>query len=126
MRGLGGSSPCLLYYESDMRYPTDVKHLWESLEYIIKTLKQICKTTKTKQIRSKYNQLKREYIVYSRLRRKSYKNTKKMYLYSKEEKLNVIKYSDTEIEAFDVKLGHILFTSRTTTIAFGTMKLLYQ
>ena len=65
-------------YESDLRYPTDVKLLWESLDYIMRTLKRICKMTKTKQIRSKYKQLKKEYIIYSRLRKKSYKKTKKM------------------------------------------------
>ncbi len=65
-------------YETDIRYPTDVKLLWETLEYIVKKLKNICKTTQTKQPRSKYKEIKQEYIKYSRLRKKGYRRSKKM------------------------------------------------
>lgn len=65
-------------YETDMRYPTDVKLVWESLTYIKRELKKLCKATKTKQPRSKYNELQREYIIYSRLRRKGIKRSKKI------------------------------------------------
>ncbi len=65
-------------YESDMRYPTEAKLLYESLEYIYKKLCKECKQARVKKPRSKYKELKREYIIYSRLKKKSYKKTQKI------------------------------------------------
>jgi len=44
------------YYETSMRYPTNVKLLWESTEWSYKQLKLICKYLKIRMPRSKYEE----------------------------------------------------------------------
>lgn len=60
-------------YESEVRYPTNQKLLWESIEWSYHQLKLICKYKKLKLPRSKYLKWKERYYVYSRKRRKSVK-----------------------------------------------------
>ncbi|KXX72538.1 hypothetical protein [Flammeovirga sp. SJP92] len=65
-------------YESDVRYPTDVKLLWESCYYIFEKLPfRFCEELKIKRPRSKYVEQKRKYLTYSKRRRKGYKLTRK-------------------------------------------------
>jgi len=54
-------------YESELRYPTDQKLLWESLQWMYKQLGQLCKVLGVKMPRSKYLKWKKRYIGYSRL-----------------------------------------------------------
>jgi hypothetical protein len=64
-------------YESYIRYPTDVKLLWECCEQLWgKMIPQICKTFKLKQPRSKYAEQRKKYLHYSKLKRKTYRKTK--------------------------------------------------
>lgn len=58
-------------YESEVRYPTDQKLLWEAVHWHYNQLKRICKVLGVKMIRSKYLKWKRRYIGYSKMRRKT-------------------------------------------------------
>lgn len=65
-------------YESYIRFPTDVKLLWECCEWIFeKQLFKICKKAGIKRPRSKYHQQKKKQLVYARRKQKSFKLTKK-------------------------------------------------
>lgn len=58
-------------YESELRYPTNEKLLWESVDWSHRQLKAICKALGTKVPRTKYLKWKRRYISYSKMRRKT-------------------------------------------------------
>jgi len=60
-------------YESYMRYPTNVKLLWESTEWMYGQLKLTCKYLKIPTPRTKYLKQRDRYFAYSRKRRKSKK-----------------------------------------------------
>ena len=61
-------------YESYIRFPTDVKLLWESCEWIFeKQLFAWCKRLKVKRPRSKYQEQKKKQLTYDRKRRNTYK-----------------------------------------------------
>ena len=63
-------------YESDMRYPTDVKLLWEAVEWNHRLLKDHCKMLGVPLPRTKYVKWAGRYGSYSRSRRPS-KKTKR-------------------------------------------------
>jgi len=65
-------------YESEVRYPTDQKLLWESIHWSYHQMKTICKSLKIKLPRTKYIKWKKRYIGYSKTRRKTYKNRRKL------------------------------------------------
>ena len=58
-------------YESELRYPTDQKLLWESIEWSYKQMKKICKHLGVKVPRTKYLKWKRRNLAYSKMRRKT-------------------------------------------------------
>lgn len=61
-------------YESYIRYPTDVKLLWESCQFIYeKLLFKYCKLLGQKRPRSKYFEQKKRQLSYARRKKKSYK-----------------------------------------------------
>ena len=60
-------------YETSMRYPTNVKLLWESVDWCYGQLKLSCKYLKERTPRTKYLKQKERYSFYSRKRRKSKK-----------------------------------------------------
>ena len=60
-------------YETYMRYPTNVKLLWESTEWMYGQLKLTCKYLKIPSPRTKYLKQRNRYFAYSRKRRKSKK-----------------------------------------------------
>lgn len=60
-------------YESEVRYPTDVKLLWESVEWSYNRMRWVSKALKQRQLRSKYIKWKKRYIGYSKMRRKTKK-----------------------------------------------------
>lgn len=60
-------------YESEVRYPTDQKLLWESVDWSFNQMKIICKTLKLNLPRTKYLKWKKRYINYSKMRRKTNK-----------------------------------------------------
>jgi len=60
-------------YESEVRYPTDQKILWESVHWLYRQLKAFCKSLKVKLPRTKYIKWSRRYIGYGKMRRKTNK-----------------------------------------------------
>src|SRR5690606_23120922 len=53
-------------YESYIRFPTDVKLLWESCHWVFeKQLYRLCKVFRIKRPRSKYTDQKRKQLAYS-------------------------------------------------------------
>lgn len=63
-------------YETAMRYPTNVKLLWESVDWCYGQLKRTCKYLKISTPRTKYLKQKQRYSNYSRKRKKSKKERK--------------------------------------------------
>lgn len=64
-------------YETSMRYPTNVKLLWESTEWSYKQLKLICKYLKIRMPRNKYVEQWEKYNNYSHKRKRTHKETTK-------------------------------------------------
>jgi hypothetical protein len=62
-------------YETSMRYPTNVKLLWESTEWSYKQLKLICKYLKIRMPRNKYEEQWDKYNNYSHKRKRTHKET---------------------------------------------------
>src|SRR5690606_13776241 len=58
-------------YESEVRYPTNQKLLWEAVNWLYGQLRKTCKALGVKMMRSKYIKWKRRYIGYSKMRRKT-------------------------------------------------------
>ncbi len=65
-------------YESELRYPTDQKLLWESVDWLYRQVKQLCKTVGVKMPRSKYTKWKKRYIGYSKMRKKTIKKRRSL------------------------------------------------
>lgn len=64
-------------YESHLRYPTNVKLLWECVEWNYNQLKLLCKGLHVRMPRSKYLEQRDRYYQYQRKRKKLRKETKK-------------------------------------------------
>jgi hypothetical protein len=62
-------------YETSMRYPTNVKLLWEGIEWSYRQLKLICKYLKIRMPRNKYEEQWNKYNNYSHKRKKIHKET---------------------------------------------------
>jgi Transposase domain (DUF772) len=62
-------------YESSMRYPTNVKLLWESSDWVYGQTKRICKMLKIRSPRNKFLEQKDKYYQYSHKRQRSNKET---------------------------------------------------
>lgn len=65
-------------YESHVRYPTDVKLLWESVTRLHDLLEQMRKGLKLRRSRSNYNKHKKHYLAYHRSRKKSKRQDKRL------------------------------------------------
>ena len=64
-------------YESHLRFPTDVKLLWESCEWIWALLDAYCKSLGLKKVRRKQKQQHKAFINYQKRRRKTHKQERK-------------------------------------------------
>ncbi len=64
-------------YESYIKYPTDVKLLFDCTEYLFGAIKEVCQTIGIVQPRTKYKFQKRKQTNYSKLKRKPRKRTNK-------------------------------------------------
>jgi hypothetical protein len=62
-------------YETSMRYPTNVKLLWESVDWSYGQMVQLCKYLKVRVPRNKYAQQREKYMNYSRKRKKTRQET---------------------------------------------------
>jgi transposase, IS5 family len=56
-----------------MRYPTNVKLLWESVEWSYEQMARMCKYLKISTPRNKYPEKREKYMNYSRKRKKTRK-----------------------------------------------------
>ena len=65
-------------YESSIRYPTDVKLLWEGVDWSYKQLKKWSKKARISLLRTKYNKWMKRYISYAKMRRKTSKKKKQL------------------------------------------------
>ena len=65
-------------YESNIRYPTDVKLIWESVTKVYNMLSQKRKLFRLRRSRSNYERHKKNYMSYQRNRRKSKRKDKKL------------------------------------------------
>jgi hypothetical protein len=65
-------------YESYVRFPTDEKLLWESCEWVYSELKKACKVLGIRCPRSKYKDKEKDYLNYSKRRKKTHKLKLKM------------------------------------------------
>ena len=65
-------------YESHIRYPTDVKLLWESVFWTYVQLQQKSKDLKLRMPRTKYRKWMPRYISYSKMRRKTRKKRRSL------------------------------------------------
>lgn len=63
-------------YESEIRYPSNEKLLWECVHWNYKQLRTFCKSLKQPMPRTKYSKWKKRYVSYSKMRKKSIKKRK--------------------------------------------------
>ena len=63
-------------YESAIRYPTDVKLLWEAVSWSYEQMKGLSRMTGTRLLRTKYSKWERRYISYSKMKKKRRKKRK--------------------------------------------------
>jgi len=119
-------------YESAVRYPTDVKLLWESNEWIYRQIKSINKQLRGRMPRSKYKEQQVKYLAYSKKRRKTKKQTqkrKRSLLYLLEKQLNQLKGILLKASSKEVSLRlPNKFSERveTITIILQQQKALYE
>lgn len=109
-------------YESYIRFPTDVKLLWESCQWLWeKQIPFLCQTYRIKLPRSKFKEQKTKYVSYSKLRKKSYRKTR-----SRQKAL--LKLLDKGIEAYQSLLNRTQAKGLSIADAetFKTIKLVYQ
>lgn len=62
-------------YESQVRFPTDVKLLWECCEWVNGQMKKMCKWTKQRMPRSKFQEQNLKYFSYQKKRKKTYQQS---------------------------------------------------
>ncbi len=65
-------------YESNIRYPTDVKLLYESVSWIYNQILKLCKTNRIRLPRTKIKKWIPRYISYSKMRRKTKKKRRSL------------------------------------------------
>lgn len=65
-------------YESHLRFPTNEKLLWESIEWTHDQIAGLCRGLKVRRPRSKYNEIRKRYLSLSRKRKKTAKQKRKL------------------------------------------------
>ena len=65
-------------YESLMRFPTDVKLLWECVERAYRMMCGISSQLGEHRLRTKYNDIKKANLAYKKQRKHTHKQTRKM------------------------------------------------
>lgn len=63
-------------YESSIRYPTDVKLLWEAVSWSYKQMRFLSRRARVKLLRTKYRKWERRYVSYSKMKKKRRKKRK--------------------------------------------------
>ena len=78
MKDLGVVMSDATCYESHLRFPTDEKLLWESIEWLYRMIVSLSKSIKQRRPRSKYDDIKQRYQNFARKRKKTQKKKKKL------------------------------------------------
>ncbi len=65
-------------YESHLRFPTNEKLLWESIEWTYDQIIKQSRTLKFRRPRSKHDEIHKRYLSFSRCRKKTHKKRKKL------------------------------------------------
>jgi len=65
-------------YESHLRFPTDVKLLWECCQWVHELLKKFCKEQGVRLPRSKYNEVDQSRLAYAKQRKHKKSATRKL------------------------------------------------
>jgi hypothetical protein len=65
-------------YESQLRFPTNEKLLWESIEWVHQRIISLCGERDIRRPRNKYDEIQRRYMHFSRSRRKTQKKRAKL------------------------------------------------
>lgn len=65
-------------YESCLRFPTDVKLLWEVCEWLHSLMKKVCKELGERMPRSKYNDVDKSRLTYAKQRKPQKNATRKL------------------------------------------------
>lgn len=65
-------------YESSIRYPTDVKILWESVSWSYQQMRTLSKKAGVKLLRTKYKKWSERYIGYAKMKKKRHNKTKRI------------------------------------------------
>ena len=103
-------------YESEVRYPTDVKLLWESVEWCHNRMQKVSRALGERQIRSKYIKWSKRYIGYSKMRRKT---NKKKHALRRSSLLLIKKY-------MDFLFLHYTLLSERDRVMLDTIKKVYS
>ena len=65
-------------YESHLRYPTDIKLMWECCEWLHKLLQKTCREQGERLSRSKYNEVAKARLAYAKQRKPKKSDTRRM------------------------------------------------
>jgi len=109
-------------YEVYIRFPTDVKLIWESCEWLwAKQIPAICKLNKLKEPRSKFKDQRKKHLTYSKLRKKSHQKTKAR----KRASLRLLLKGITEFQQILNETKAVNLSPQDAQI-FKTIKVVYQ
>lgn len=109
-------------YESEVRYPTDQKLLWESVHWSFIQMKIISKELGLKLPRTKYLKWKKRYINYSKMRRKTNKKRRPLTrsLLGLLKKIN--KIVDDYEQQYDFEMSKNYYKRRNTIKKIGSQQ----
>lgn len=88
-------------YESQMRYPTDVKLVWECCEYLQQELQKLSERLGAETSSKNFEKKKRLYLDYARRRKKPYRLTKQM-------RRKLLNFTQKQQDKLQVKLNAYL------------------
>jgi IS5 family transposase len=109
-------------YEVYIRFPTDVKLLWESCQWLWeKQIPLLCQKYRIKLPRSKFKEQKIRYVSYSKLRKKSHRKTR-----SRQNALLKLLYKGVETYQSLLNQTQAKGLSIADAETFKTIKLVYQ
>ena len=107
-------------YESNIRYPTDVKLIWESIVKISQTHQQKRKLLKLRRSRSNYEKHKKNYLGYQRNGRKSRRKDKRL-------RKSLLKYLYRLLEGLqDLQASYAFVLSNKEQKLINTIKTVYS
>ncbi len=109
-------------YEVYIRFPTDVKLLWEACEWLwAKQIPAICKQNKLKEPRSKFKDQHKKHLTYSKLRKKSHQKNKAR----RRASLHLLLKGITEFQRILNQTKAVDLNPKNAQI-FKTIKVIYQ